>query len=199
MIASSFGRDRADAITNARVGAAKRGQGPNSGAKLLFQRAVRAHRIDRRGEMLGELAQQLIDGNAERGRELADTLVAEGGAELIYRDRKVRAIAEPRGHLRSEAGFLQLLQQPADAAEIGITENLPQHIRKPGSLARLPRHALQYTVDEIAEYAGHDCLLQSTDRCHGYRSSMTDWLRYIIYPPAMPRARRPFPSGPAAR
>src|SRR5271156_4282051 len=100
MIASSFGRDRADATTNARVRAARRGQGPSSGAKLLFQRSVWAHRIDGRGEMLGELAQQLIDGNAERRRKLADTLVAEGGAELVPRHRKVRAIPEPRGHLR---------------------------------------------------------------------------------------------------
>ena len=88
---------------------------------MLFQGAVWAHLIDRRRQVLGQLPEQLIDGNAERRRDLADTLVAQRSAKLVGRYRKVRAAAEPRGHLRSEAGLLQLLQQTADAAEISVS------------------------------------------------------------------------------
>jgi len=87
---------------------------------------VWAHLIDRRRQVLGQLPEQLIDGNAERRRDLADTLVAQRSAKLVGRYRKVRAAAEPRGHLRSEAGLLQLLQQTADAAEISVFEHLTQ-------------------------------------------------------------------------
>jgi hypothetical protein len=55
-------------------------------------------------------------------------LIAQRALKLIDRDRQVLAIAEPRGDLRSEAGLLQLLQQSADAPEIGLAKYLRQDV-----------------------------------------------------------------------
>ena len=78
--------------------------------RLLRQRAVGTHLIDRGRQMLRKLRKHLVDRNAEGFGKLAQMLVAQSLAELIDGDRQVLPVAEPGGYLRAEAGILQLLQ-----------------------------------------------------------------------------------------
>src|SRR5689334_15703953 len=103
-----------------------------------------------------QLAKQLIDRQAELGGQLSQILIAECVLELIDRDRQVLAVAQPRGHLRPEPRLLQLLQQSADAAEIGLAEHLRQNGGKPSGL---PGQSPQCSAQNTAEYITHESLL----------------------------------------
>src|SRR5437660_367709 len=85
-------------------------------------------------------------------------LVAQRIFQLIDRDRQVRPVAEPRRDLRSETRLLQLLQQSADTAEIGLAKHLRQDVGEPPGPA-LPGHPPQGASQDASEYVAHENLL----------------------------------------
>src|SRR6266853_5558605 len=85
--------------------------------------------------------------------------IAQRIFQLIDRDRQVRPVAEPRRNLRSETRLLQLLQQSADTAEIGLAKHLRQDVGDAPGPA-LPGQPPQSASQDASEYVAHENLLE---------------------------------------
>src|SRR5262249_53975849 len=112
------------------------------------QRAVGARLIDGSRQMLGQELERIVDRQAEMRRQLADLLTAECIAELIGADGLVLAMAEPRRDLVAQAALLELCDDPAQAAQIGLCQRGRDESRHGVGLA-LAQHPLEGVSDTV--------------------------------------------------